>query len=116
MVMDRWLSGRVETISPEMVDEALGELESETEELQSLVKQGKHWDAYIRFASCISFMNNAAQQQSSKLPAIIQRVLSWIQKIKAVIDSIVKGIIGANGYSIGVSPPFGVSVSISFPV
>jgi hypothetical protein len=60
-------------------------------------------------------MNNAAQQQPSKHPKIIQHLQTWIGKIQGSISSIAKGM-GANGYSISVSVPYGVSVSISFPV
>ncbi|GAG54901.1 unnamed protein product [marine sediment metagenome] len=44
---------------------------------------------------------------------IIQRLLEWIRKIKRELDKVV-GEIGGDGYSIGVSAPFGVAVSISF--
>ena len=114
MVMDRWLSGRVETISPEMVDEALDELEGTVKEIEGLADGGDYWGGYARLTACISFFNTAGQQQPSKQPGIIGRLLNWIQKIKSVVDKIVKGV-GGNGYSIGVSAPFGISVSISFP-
>ena len=115
MVVDRWLSGEVASVTVEMVDQALDELEQGAENISSLADAGKYWAAYMRLTTCISFLNMAAQQQPSKLPRIIQHLLNWIQKIKSAVDKIAKGI-GANGYSIGVSAPFGVSVSISFPV
>jgi hypothetical protein len=39
MVLNRWLSGEESTISAQMVDQALDELEGETELLKSLVKR-----------------------------------------------------------------------------
>lgn len=41
MVMDRWLSSGVETISPEMVDEALDELEGAVKEIEGLAVIGE---------------------------------------------------------------------------
>lgn len=113
MVMDRWLSNQVETISPEMIDKAFDELEGTEKEIEDLADRRDYWDSYARLTACISFFNAAGQQQPSKQPGIIGRLLNWIQKIKSVVDKIVKGV-GGSGYSIGVSAPFGVSVSISF--
>ena len=111
--VDRWLSGEVITTSMQMLDEALGELHEEAETIRRLVQAAKYWDAYTRLATCILFFNMAAQQEPSKLPEIIQRLLDWIKEIKRELDRIV-GEIGADGYSIGVSAPFGVSISISY--
>lgn len=115
MVLDKWLSGEVVTVSAQMVDQALDELEGEAEKIRYLVEAEKYWDAYTKLTTYVSFLNMAAQQQPSKLPGIIQRLLDWLKRIKGELDKIVRGI-GADGYSIGVSAPFGVSVSIPFPV
>jgi hypothetical protein len=113
MILDNWLSG--ESISEQMVNKALDELQKEADTILDFVQRGKYWDGYVRLMASISFLNVAAQQHQAKLPHIIRRLLNWIQQIKSTIDKIVKGI-GGNGYSIGVSAPFGVSVSVSFPV
>lgn len=111
MLVDEWLNGKVETVSPNVVNRALGELGGEADKLENLVKQGKHWDAYNRLISTVSFINIASQQQPSKVPEIIQRLLDWIHKIKDSVAKIIKGI-GGNGYSISVSVPSGISVVV----
>ena len=114
MILDEWLKGDIKVINEDMINRSLADLQEETDELDRLVyQQGKYWEAFIRFTMYVSFMNNAIQQQPSKLPKIIQRLLEWIQKIKAILDKSVQNI-GAKGYTIGVSAPWGVSVSVSF--
>jgi hypothetical protein len=118
MVLDKWLTGELMSVSLEMVETALNELEGEEGMIVDSGESGeskKCWNAWTRLTLYVSFLNVASQQYPSKQPAIIQRLLNWIQKIKGALDKIVKGI-GGNGYSIGVSVPFGVSISISFPV
>jgi hypothetical protein len=118
MVVDEWLSGQImlnEENASQIVDQALEELEEESKKVRALAQEKKYWDAYTRVVFCISFLNIAFQQDPSKQPGIIRRLLDWIQKMKDIVDQIVKGI-GGNGYSIGVSGPFGVSISISFAV
>ena len=41
MVVDRWLSGEVATVSVEMVNQALDELEGEAEKIRYLADTGK---------------------------------------------------------------------------
>jgi len=89
--------------------------DQEGEKIISLADAGQYWDGYTRVVNCITFLNVAGLQFPHMLPSITQRLSSWIQKIKGAIDKIAKGV-GANGYSIGVSIPYGASVSISFPV
>lgn len=120
MILDKWLGGDTTSIYdvkgsifPDVIDKALDELEGEAGKIMNLVQTGKYWDAYVRLTACVTFLNMASQQYPHKQPAIIQRLLNWIQKIKSAVDKIVKGI-GGNGYSIGISAPFGVSISISF--
>ncbi len=118
MVLDKWLRGEVMSLRWDEVEKFLDELNREASEIENLAKSvesEKCWNAWIRLTACISFLNLASQQHPSKQPAIIQRLLNWIQAIKGAIDNIVKGM-GGNGYSIGVSAPFGVSISISFTV
>jgi len=115
MILDKWLEGELETISYDSVSRALNELGEEADKVTDLAQGEKYWDAYIRLTACITFLNMASQQHPTRQPAIIQRLLNWIQKIKGAIDKIVKGI-GGSGYSIGVSAPFGISISVSFTV
>lgn len=112
MTVDNWLSGETH-ISVQIVDEALDELREEQENIKGMVDKEDYWGAYKRLCACISFFSMATQQQPIRLPWIIQALLNWIQRMKGHLDKMVKGI-GGNGYSIGVSAPFGVSVSISF--
>lgn len=118
MVLDKWLSGELTSVSLEIVEGALNELEGEGGKIADLAESGeseKCWNAWTRLTAYVSFLNVTSQQYPSKQPAIIQRLLKWIQKMKNAIDKIVRGI-GGNGYSIGVSAPFGVSISVSFTV
>jgi len=115
MVLDKWLTGEVIFLSAHTIDQALDDLEEETERIRQFADAGKYWDGYIRLAACISFLNMAGQQEPSKRRDIMERLLAWIQKIKGAADKIVRGI-EANAYSIGVSAPFGVSISISYTV
>jgi hypothetical protein len=114
MVLDKWLTGEVTTVSVETVDKALGELEEEGKKIRQLVDSEEYWNAFTRLTACISFFNIVAQQQPSKRGGIIGRLLNWIEEIKSTLGRIVRGVRG-NGYSIGMSALFGVSVSISFP-
>lgn len=113
MTVDNWLSGETH-ISVQMVDKALRELQAEGESIMGMVDKEDYWGAYKRLCACVSFFSMATQEQPTRLPWIIQALLNWIQKMKGHLDKMVKGI-GGNGYTIGVSAPFGVSVSISFP-
>jgi len=97
-----------------MVENALEELDKEGSDIEELANKDT-WNAWIRLTACITFLNMASQLYPTKQSGIIQRLLNWIQKVKGAIDKIVKGI-GGNGYSIGISAPFGVSISVSFPV
>lgn len=115
MILDKWLSGEIVSISLDIVEQALDELEGEGEKVRHLAQSGEYWDAWIRLTACITFLNVASQQHPTRQPAIIQRLLNWIQKIKGAINKIVKGI-GGSGYSLGVSAPFGISISVSFTV
>ena len=114
MIIDNWLSGETH-ISVQIVDKALDQLQEEQASIEVMVDKEDYWEAYKRLCAYISFFSAAAQQQPTKLPWIIQRLINWIQKMKGQLDKMVRGI-GGNGYSIGVSAPLGVSVSISFPV
>ncbi len=102
-------------IPEEHLNNALNMLKSKEENIESLLQYGKPWEAYGELMACIALFNATAQQYPAKRPSIIQRLLTWIKNIKSTLDKIINGI-GGNGYSIGVSMPWGVSVSVSFPV
>ncbi len=111
MILDKWLEGELSNITYDIVSQALNELEEEGDKIQYLIRP----DAYTRLIACITFLNMAYQQNPTKQPEIMQRLLNWIQNIKYIIDPIVSGI-GGDGYSIGVAAPFGVSITVSFSV
>ena len=50
-----------------------------------------------------------------KRPSMIGKLGNLVQKFKAVTNSVAKKL-GANGFSIGVGYPFGVSIDLSFPI
>jgi hypothetical protein len=115
MILDNWLDGRLQTLADKDALRALDELEEEAREIEKLTGEGKYWEAYKRLFACISFFNTVAHQYPNIRSGIIRRLLDWIEKTKKAVDEIVKGV-GGNGYTIGVSLPFGVSVAISFLV
>ena len=109
-LLKQWIDDGV--IPSPYVDKALNMFK---EEIGSLSTQRKYWDAYKELLTCIALLNTSAQQQPAQGAKIIRRLLNWIRQLKNTIDNIVRGI-GANGYSIAVSYPWGISVSVSFPV
>lgn len=111
MFSDQWGIG--EPISESTLDRMLSQLPQREGKITNLVSTGRYWEAYSELNTTISFFNTAVQQQPSRLPGVVQRLLGWIQKIQGAIATIAQGV-GGNGYSIGVSAPWGVSVSISF--
>jgi len=115
MILDNWLSGNLRILTEQDASKALDELNEVAEGIEKLTREGKYWEAYTRLTACITFLNISFQQQRTQQPRIIQRLLNWIQNIKGTIDKVVQGI-GGSGYSIGVSLPFGASISVSFTV
>jgi len=55
---------------------------------------------------------NAAVQ---KKPSIVKRLEKWVNRIKTALRALGKKL-GANGFSIGVGFPAGVSIDLSFPI
>ena len=108
IVIQKWLSEGV--MRPELIEQGLQMFQNELREIKGITEKSP-WLAYTRLMSSISFLNAAAQQRIG----IIDRLLNWISDIKDALDGIVKKI-GASGYSIGVSAPFGLSISVSFSV
>jgi len=116
MLVDMWLNGEALVITPDVVSQALKELDEELKEIKGLALKGKYWEAYKRLVACISFLSIAAQQQPGDQTAITRRLLDWVETIKPTVDNIVWGL-GGNSYIIGVSAPLGgISISVSFPV
>ncbi|MCK4387240.1 MAG: hypothetical protein KAW00_00575 [Dehalococcoidia bacterium] len=114
MVLDKWLNGEEVDFSPKTVTTALDEFEEEAKKIEDLVfKERRYWDAYTRLITCVSFFNTAAQKDPNNMSTIIQRLLAWIREIQRDLNKIVREV-GASGYSIGISAPFGVSISLSF--
>jgi len=116
MIVDKWLRGRLPTPTEEQAFQALDELKEVAQEIDELTRDEKYWEAYRRLTGCITFLSMASQRHPTALPAIIQQLLKWIQRIKGAIDKVIQGI-GGSGYSIAFSAPPGmVTVSVSFAV
>lgn len=114
MVLDRWLNGDDVDFSPKTVTSALDEFEEEAKRIEDLVfRERRYWDACTRLITCISFFDTAVEKEPSNESRIIQRLLAWVREIQRDLNKIVQEV-GASGYSIGISAPFGVSVSPSF--
>lgn len=115
MIPDKRLSGKLSAPPKDDISRALDELEDVAQEIETLAKEKKYWEAYRRLTGCITFLSAASQQHTSRQPEIIQELLKWIQKIKRAIDTVIRGI-GGSGYGISVSVPWGVSLAVSFDV
>lgn len=114
MVVEKWVREETIYITPGLIERALGELNEEAEKIKYSAESGKNWEAYMTLVNCVSFFNMAGEQLPSKRPEIINCLLKWFPQIGDLMAKIVKGI-GGNGYIIGASCPFGISISISFP-
>jgi len=94
---------RVEEIFELLMKVKLGEVETS-------VDADPHF-AFAQLIALTSFLNAVA----TKRPSIIKRLGKWVKKLQAVANALAKKL-GANGFSIGVQIPAGVSVDLSFPV
>ena len=85
-------------------------LESELTQIEAVI-DAQPATALMQMTRLTSFINAA----TARLPAILRRLQHWVNKMQTTINNLAKKL-GANGYSIGVSMPFGLSIDLSFPV
>jgi len=111
-VLEKWeLTGEMVPAMAQVIDQQLDDLmERELSEVESSVDTKPHL-AFARLTRLISFLNAALMRR----PSIIRRLEKWVQKVKAVANALGKKL-GANGFSIGVGLPIGVSIDLSFPI
>jgi hypothetical protein len=110
---NKWLKDGI--IPEEQMGEAIKMFDRETEQINALADKRMYWEALGQLTTTLALFNATAQQRPTQQPKIIKQLLQWIHNLKDAIDKAIKGI-EANGYSIGVSFPWGVSVSVSFSV
>lgn len=71
-------------------------------------------DAYLSLMTVVILFNRALALRLPKLPNVEKRLKGWINHVRSTVAKLVSKLPKANGYSIGVSFPWGISVSISF--
>jgi hypothetical protein len=79
-------------------------------EVNEALAQNKPEVALAQLTSFLSFLNAGAR----RLPAIIRKLERWVNKITSTANALAKKL-GADGFSISVAVPFGVSIDLSFP-
>ena len=97
------------------IDEALKRLELENKKIDLLVESNQPWRGYNELMNCLVLFSVTAKKYPRSRNKIITHLSRWIQQIKQTLDSMVKKI-GGDGYSISVSLPTGVSISVSFKI
>lgn len=86
-------------------------VESELNQIDNLINNDQIDEAFASLLQLTSVINMAM----SKMPTLVRKLEKWIKKIKNVVEKLAKKV-GANQYSISTGVPWGVSVSVSFPV
>ena len=92
-------------------------LEEETQNMNTMVNEGKHWEAFNRLnlllLSCSHELENGEYRDGTKnTPFIMKALIEWVSNNKELIDKIIQGI-GADGYGIS-SSIYGMNLSVSF--
>jgi len=80
-------------------------------EIEELIKENKPNSAFRVISHLTSFINAGVKRQ----PSIIYKLEDWIDRLKSTANSLAEGM-GANGFSISVGLPAGVSIGLSFPI
>ncbi len=86
-------------------------MESILGEIEELIEENKSNDAFSEMSHLTSFINAGI----ARVPSIIYKLGNWIDRLKSAANSLAEGM-GANGFSISVGLPAGVSVGLSFPI
>ncbi len=112
-VLEEWeFTGEMTIDMAQVINENIDQfMEEKLEQIKRLIEEDKPDSAFVAMLRLTSFLNAGAV----KLPSIICRLEKWINKIKFVLNSLAKKI-GANGFSISVGLPIGVSIGLSFPI
>ena len=112
-VLKRWESDGEMTLEMARVIEQNFDslIESELHQVDDLLADAKAEAAFARLTLLISLLNAGV----SKLPSIIRRLEKWVNRIKSTLNALAKKL-GANGFSIGIAVPVGVSIDLSFPI
>lgn len=111
--LEQWESkGEMTLEMAELIDPQLDAfIEGELSEVQAAMDKQELNYAFARLSHMASFLNAAIARR----PAIFKKLKKWVQRLKAVVQSLAKKL-GANGFSISVGLPVGISISLSFPV
>jgi len=92
-------------------------LEEETQNMNAMVDEGKHWEAFNRLNLLLllcshELENGEARDGTKNTPYIMKALLEWVSNSKELIDTIIQGI-GGEGYGISTSI-YGMNLSVSF--
>lgn len=112
-VVETWeFQGEMTLEMARVIDQNIDELlKSELGQVDKLLEDDKPEAAFARLTRLTSFLNTGV----TKLPSIIRRLEKWVNRIKSTLNALAKKI-GANGFSIGIAVPVGVSIDLSFPI
>lgn len=112
-VLERWkFDGEMTLEMARIIEQNFDELiESELGKVDTLLSDDKPEAAFVQLTILTSFLNTGV----GKLPSIIRKFENWVNKIKSTLNTLAKKL-GANGFSIGVAVPVGVSIDLSFPI
>jgi len=86
-------------------------VESEIERINNLIDEEKEDDAFASLLQLTSTINLSISQK----PSLVRGLEKWINKIRSALKRLAKKV-GANSFSITAGFPWGVSVSVSFPI
>ena len=112
-LFENWLSTGQITI--ELSEERISELDdlvqTQLQDIEDLIDNNMAEKAFANLALLTSFINAAA----SKRPSILNKLKKWVKKFKNLTNRLAKKL-GADGFSIGVSVPLGLTIELSFPI
>jgi len=92
-------------------------LEEETQNMNVMVDEGKHWEAFNRLNLLLLFCSHELEPGESRdgtqrTPFTMYALLEWVSNNKELIDTIIQSI-GGEGYGISTSI-YGMNLSVSF--
>lgn len=89
-----------------------GRIDSDLNKVLKATKQISSENHAYEILANLVLVSSRIKRSTTGLTSELQR---WIQKIKEALEAIAKFLKAAN-YSVGVSAPFGLSISMSFSV